>query len=282
MSSKTPTTGRRNATAGKGTTGAAPAAAARAAKKTPAKKTTAARKKAAALLAKHSNGQAVPGKPAPARKLKRQPSEASLRRRMQQMENKRSMILEAALSHFSRFGLHGTSLDQVAREADVSKTNLLYYFSSKEELYVSVLKQLMDVWLYPLESFTAESDPMEAIGDYIRAKLVLSRDYPRESRLFCLEVMQGAPLMIDVLEQRVRLLVEEKSRVIDAWIEQGRMAPCDARHLIFSLWAITQHYADFHVQIVAVTGASLEDPSFFEETLRNVRTLILNGIRPRD
>ncbi len=215
----------------------------------------------------------------PSRRLLRHP--ASTSPRSPQVESKRGLILEAALNHFSRFGLHGTSLDQVAREAAISKTNLLYYFSSKEELYVGALQQLMDVWLYSLEGFTVDAEPMTAISDYIRTKLILSRDYPRESRLFCLEVMQGAPLMIDVLEQRVRPLVAAKVRVINAWIAQGRMAPCDAHHLIFSLWAITQHYADFHVQIAAVTGKSLQDPAFFEETLRNVRALVLEGIRPR-
>lgn len=214
-------------------------------------------------------------------KLKRQPSASALRRRMQQMENKRHIIRQAALSLFSRYGLHGTSLDQVAKEADVSKTNLLYYFSSKEELYLSVLQQLMDVWLYPLESFQVEQDPIQAIADYIRVKLELSRDYPQESRLFCLEVMQGAPVMIEELERRVGHIVETKSAVINVWIAQGRLAPINAHHLIFSLWAITQHYADFHVQIQAVTGKSLADPVFFEETLSNVKALVFQGILPR-
>ncbi|RZA17590.1 MAG: TetR family transcriptional regulator, partial [Proteobacteria bacterium] len=76
-------------------------------------------------------------KPKPAVKATREPSAAALKRRLQLMESKRTAILGAALDVFSRYGLHGSSLDQVATRADVSKTNLLYYFSSKDDLYLS-------------------------------------------------------------------------------------------------------------------------------------------------
>lgn len=208
-------------------------------------------------------------------------SASTVNRRMRLIEGKRTAILDAALEIFSRFGLHGTSLDQVASMADVSKTNLLYYFASKEELYTSVLRQLLDVWLKPLRGFSAEQDPIEAIGEYIRVKLELSRDHPAESRLFCLEIIQGAPLMLAELEQPLRDIVEAKVTVIQGWIDAGKLAPIEPHHLIFSLWATTQHYADFASQINAVTGKTLDDPAFFEQTLQNVRALILNGICPR-
>ncbi|TLX64250.1 HTH-type transcriptional regulator RutR [Stutzerimonas nosocomialis] len=218
---------------------------------------------------------------APAPKKTRTPSAASLRRRAEQMEAKRAQIIEAALGLFSRFGLHGTSLDQVASQADVSKTNLLYYFGSKEELYVSVLRQLLEVWLRPLKAFSVEQDPVEAIGDYLRVKLELSRDHPEESRLFCMEIMQGAPLLLGELEQPLRELVENKVAVIQGWIDAGKLAPVEPHHLIFSLWATTQHYADFRVQVEAVSGRTLDDPVFFEEALHSLQALILNGVRPR-
>jgi len=223
----------------------------------------------------------------PAKNIKAKPkstraaSASTVNRRLRLIEGKRTVILDAALEIFSRFGLHGTSLDQVASMADVSKTNLLYYFASKEELYTSVLRQLLEVWLKPLRGFSAEQDPIEAISEYIRVKLELSRDHPAESRLFCLEIIQGAPLMLAELEQPLRDIVEAKVSVIQGWIEAGKLAPVEPHHLIFSLWATTQHYADFASQINAVTGKTLVDPEFFAQTLENIQALILNGIRPR-
>jgi TetR/AcrR family transcriptional regulator len=199
-------------------------------------------------------------------------------RRLRQIEDKRSAILSAALGLFSRYGLHGTTVDQVAARADVSKSNLLYYFANKEELYVSVLRELLEVWLEPLRSFTVEQDPREAIAAYIRRKLVISRDRPDASRLFCLEMIQGAPLLRDELARELRDLVSAKSEVIRAWVAAGRLAPVEPHHLVFALWALTQHYADFAVQVQAITGQTLDNPAFFEQAVDNVQRLVLEGI----
>ena len=192
--------------------------------------------------------------------------------------DKRSAVLQAALGLFSRYGLHGTSVDQVAARAGVSKSNLLYYFANKEELYVCVLRDLLDVWLAPLREFSAEQDPQQVIADYIRRKLVVSRDSPDASRLFCLEIIQGAPLMRDELDRELRELVIEKSAVIQAWVDAGRLAPVDPQHLLFMLWATTQHYADFAVQVQALTGQTLANPEFFERTVASVQAVVLRGV----
>jgi len=199
------------------------------------------------------------------------------RRRQRPAEDRRSTILQAALGLFSRFGLHGTTVDQVAVRAEVSKSNLLYYFANKEELYVQVLRNLLTVWLEPLRGFRADQDPRQAIGDYIRRKLAVSRDRPEASRLFCMEMLQGAPLLRDELGRELRELVEGKSEVIRTWVADGRLAPVEPHHLIFTLWAVTQHYADFRVQVEALTGRTLADPDFFEETVANVQRLVLDG-----
>lgn len=214
-------------------------------------------------------------------KASRTPSAATLARRERQLESKRAAISEAAIALFSQFGLHGTSLEQVAARADVSKTNLLYYFPSKEELYLSVLHQLMDVWLTPLRALSVDMEPLAAIREYIRLKLELSRDQPAASRLFCLEIIQGAPILRGELEHELRDLVIAKSAVIRRWVEAGQLAPVDPYHLIFSLWATTQHYADFRVQVASICGRTLDDPAFFAEVLDSLQRLILDGIRPR-
>ena len=195
--------------------------------------------------------------------------------------DKRSAVLQAALGLFSRYGLHGTSVDQVAARAGVSKSNLLYYFANKEELYVCVLRNLLGVWLAPLREFSAEQDPQQVIADYIRRKLEVSRDNPDASRLFCLEIIQGAPLLRDELDRELHALVIEKSAVIQAWVDAGRLAPVDPTHLLFMLWATTQHYADFAVQVKALTGQTLANPEFFERTVVSVQAVVLRGVGVR-
>ncbi|GLS27601.1 HTH-type transcriptional regulator RutR [Marinibactrum halimedae] len=212
---------------------------------------------------------------------KRVLSPSSQKRREKAQENKKAAIMKAALDLFSRNGVNGTSIEQIAEKADVSKSNVLYYFKNKEQLYIEVITRLLEIWLKPLQSFSIEQDPIEALAHYIKVKLELSRDYPAESKLFCMEVVQGAPLLIQELESPLTTLIENKVAVIKEWVEQGKLAEVDPYHLIFSIWAITQHYADFNVQIQAVTGKNLNNRAFFNSTLINIQNIILEGVRPR-
>ncbi len=203
------------------------------------------------------------------------------RRRERALQDKRERVMKAALALFSKHGVNGTSVEQIAAKAKVSKTNLLYYFSSKEQLYLDVIKHLLDVWLKPLHQFSVEQNAIDTLTNYIKVKLEMSRDNPAESKLFCMEVVQGAPLLLNELESPLCKLVEEKAKVIRAWINQGQLDEVDPYHLIFSIWAITQHYADFGVQVKAVTGKDLNDPDFFQSTLSSVTHIILGSIRPK-
>ncbi len=165
-------------------------------------------------------------------------------------------ILDAALQVFSERGFRGATLDQIADQAGLSKPNLLYYFKGKDAIHAELLAGLLDTWLDPLRNINAEDDPKEQLLNYMRRKLEMSRTLPRESRLFANEILQGAPRMKDGLSGELKTLVDAKAALIKAWSDQGKIAKVDPYHLIFSIWALTQHYADFDVQVRAVLGGA--------------------------
>lgn len=167
-------------------------------------------------------------------------------------EKNRAAILQAGLTEFSAHGFRGATLDQIAATAGLSKPNMLYYFKSKDAIHTALLDDLLEVWLEPLRALDATGEPIEEILGYMQRKLALSRDYPRESRLFANEILQGAPRILTILKTDLRRLVDAKAQIIAGWIAEGRLAQVDPHHLIFSVWALTQHYADFDVQVRAV------------------------------
>ncbi|MDA0924605.1 MAG: TetR family transcriptional regulator C-terminal domain-containing protein [Proteobacteria bacterium] len=187
----------------------------------------------------------------------------------------RETILDAALEVFSLHGFRGATLDMIATEAGLSKPNLLYYFPSKEAIHVTLLSQLMETWLDPLRDLDADGDPIAELRAYVRRKLELSRHYPRQSRLFANEIVQGAPRMQAALASDLKSLVDEKSAVIQGWAKAGRIANVDPHHLIFSIWALTQHYADFDVQIRAVLGDARDPLAEAEGFLDTLFTRLL-------
>lgn len=187
-----------------------------------------------------------------------------------------SAIKAAGLKVFAQFGFRGSTLDQIAAESGLSKPNILYYFSSKEAIYEALLDQLLTDWLQPVRDIDPAGDPVEEILIYARHKLKMSRLYPRESRLYANEIIQGAPRIKSVLTGELRDVIATLAQLIKNWSEAGLIRVIDPYHLIFSIWAMTQHYADFDVQVQAVLGDGdhFDDAEqYLEDMLRRMLTV---------
>ncbi|MDB5813399.1 MAG: TetR family transcriptional regulator [Rhodocyclales bacterium] len=165
-----------------------------------------------------------------------------------------SIILQAAEKVFARAGFAGTSMNELALAAGLPKSTLHYYFGTKEVLHRAVLANILELWLEGMEAIQPEAEPREALARYIRHKMRLTTERPDASRVFANELLQGAPQIGDILRGELRRLVRRKARIIEAWIRDGRMTAVDPLHLFFSLWAMTQTYADFETQVGAVLG----------------------------
>lgn len=193
--------------------------------------------------------------------------------RIQRQNSQR--ILDAALDVFSTQGYRGATLDQIAELAGLSKPNVLYYFASKEVIYHCLLTRLLDDWLDPLRELDPAGEPVAEVMGYMRRKLQLSRDFPRESRLFANEILQGAPRILEVLEIDLAELVRDKAHILTTWMAERRIAAMDPLHLVFSIWALTQHYADFDVQVRAVLGGGRDPVPEAEVFLTQLYTKLL-------
>jgi TetR/AcrR family transcriptional regulator len=185
-------------------------------------------------------------------------------------QKNRNLILDAALEVFANQGFRGATLDAIAAEAGLSKPNILYYFSGKEEIHVTLLNQLLETWLDPLKQMDPNGDPKAEILKYVHRKLDMAMSLPRESRLFANEILQGAPRIRTHLETDLKPLLEDRTKIIETWITQGKIARCNPTHLIFAIWSTTQHYADFAAQIDVLTPdteQSGKDASVFLDQL---------------
>jgi TetR/AcrR family transcriptional regulator len=187
----------------------------------------------------------------------------------------RRVILEAALEVFSQHGFRGATLDRIATEAGLSKPNVLYYFDSKEAIHRALLEDLLDIWIDPLARLDPAGDPIEEILAYVRRKVQLTRDFPRESRLFANEILQGAQRIEGFLRGELKQLVDVKAELIRDWARAGRIADVDPYHLIFSIWALTQHYADFDAQIRLIRGRRVDPLDGLEPYLERLFSRLL-------
>lgn len=200
------------------------------------------------------------------------------RRRGRIGERNRREILSAAERVFARRGYRGARLDEIAEEVALPKANLLYYFKTKEALYQAVIADILDVWLGALGEIKVDDDPAEALTGYIERKMALSKERPEASRVFAMEVITGAPVIGAYLQGYLREWVERQGAVFRTWQRRGMMADLPPEHVFFTIWAVTQTYADFAPQVTAVLGVDRLDDGEFRDAVETVTAIILRGL----
>lgn len=189
----------------------------------------------------------------------------------------RELILEAADRVFARAGFSGATIAAIAEAAGLPKANVHYYFGSKQQLYEEVLTRTLHEWLTPLDRLVPHADPRSALEGYLREKMAIVAAHPDASRVFANELLHGAPVLGQAIRTELRAAVRKKAAVIDGWIAAGLMAPVDSTHLFFTMWAATQTYADFDVQVRGVLGRSKLTARDHQRATEHVVALVLRG-----
>jgi TetR/AcrR family transcriptional regulator len=187
-------------------------------------------------------------------------------------------ILDAAQAEFVLHGFKGTSMQSIADRAELPKANIHYYFKNKANLYQAVLEEIMFAWNVVLEDMNEESDPAEVLSKFIHTKMQLSYSNPNGSKIFAMEIIQGAPHLIEHIRTDMRTWFKEKAQVIQSWIDQGKMRDVNPMHLIFMIWSTTQHYADFNTQVLEVMNRREYDDEEIASITEFLTGMILRGL----
>lgn len=196
----------------------------------------------------------------------------------QRRKAQEKLILEAAEKVFAEAGFGGATMQLIADMAGLPKANLHYYFPTKESLYRQVVQNIFQIWLHAADVFDSAEGPAEGIGAYIDAKMEISRAHPAGSKVWASEVMHRAPVIQDYLETTLADWTEGRMKIIQRWIDEGRMADVNPRHLLYMLWATTQHYADFGHQIDTLNGGKPLSDEEWEDAKTAIKNIILRGI----
>ncbi len=194
-----------------------------------------------------------------------------------------SAILQAAAEEFVKNGYKGTSVQAIADRVSLPKSNILYYFKSKSGLYKALLQDILTMWNDGFSEQAAELEPEVVLRNYIAGKMQYSRTHPQESKIFAQEIIQGAPIIRDAIENPVVRWTTGKASVISAWVEKGLIRPIEPLHLLFLIWGATQFYADFDTEIKLIKGQAMSDHEFTEAQEFLVEMVLRGlGIEPKN
>lgn len=190
-------------------------------------------------------------------------------------------ILTAAVEVFSRKGLDGARIVEIAKASGLPKGNVYYYFSSKEEIYNATIDRLIHSWDEAFRHISADREPAEAIEAYVRAKLEHARGNAAETRLFANEILQGAEHLSFEAREHMRRVTAEKAGVLDGWAEAGKIVRVDARHLFILLWSATQFYVEFEALACDALDVRQLRTADYDLAAKTITNTVLNGLLVR-
>ncbi len=107
-------------------------------------------------------------------------------------QNKRELILEAAIEVFARKGSHLATIADVAKKARVALGTVYVYFESKDDLLQQCMKEIIDTEIKAIiESTKSISDPMERLVAFFQHHIELVNEKPYIARFITVEARQS-------------------------------------------------------------------------------------------
>ena len=165
-------------------------------------------------------------------------------RREREREARRRLILDSAQRVFAARGFLNATVEEIATEAELAVGTLYRYFQSKEEIYVSLLFEAMEMFREHIESVIAQDIPPDA---QLQAVWRFFYDFYVEQPEYYLAFMflhnEGLREVIsaEVLNKINRRAGENfqlVGQIVQAGVEVGIYQPVDSRSVVDVLWSL--------------------------------------------
>lgn len=183
-------------------------------------------------------------------------------------------ILQAATKSFSLYGYKATTMDQVAKLANVGKGTIYTFFANKEELFNEIILKLIDVMEQKANDVINENNNFQ---ENVHAALYEMLDFRREHQLMIKLIQEqrdiGTPIVQEVLnkvEDSILSFIEKK---IQSAITRGEIKQCDPTIFAYIIFVT---YISF-----VFDWEKKREPLSKEEIAEIFQTYIFNGLSKR-
>ncbi|MBS4198534.1 TetR/AcrR family transcriptional regulator [Bacillus sp. FJAT-49732] len=142
--------------------------------------------------------------------------------------DRKRLIIEAATKSFAMFGYKATSMDQVAKIANVGKGTIYTFFTNKEELLSEIVNSLIkEMKAAAEETIQEELSFFENVNLAIYELLKFRKQHQLTIKLFQEEREIGTPAVKEMMDKVESAIVNYiKDKVVEA-IEKGEIRKCD-------------------------------------------------------
>jgi AcrR family transcriptional regulator len=158
-------------------------------------------------------------------------------------EDRRALLLDAALELFARQGIAATSLNAIARQARATPALVHYYFGNREQLVAALVAERIGpvVDSLSLELARLDEDPLQALYALARRLLATLQELPWLPPLWVREVLcDGGLLRAHLLQHIAPQMAKRVQKLAKAAQDAGQLnAALDPRLVIVSLIGLT-------------------------------------------
>jgi TetR/AcrR family transcriptional regulator len=188
----------------------------------------------------------------------------------------RRVILDAAGEAFAQQGYAATKLSAIASLASLPRSNVLYYFKSKANIYSQVLEDIAPCYLQACAPFTREDEPLQALSRTVTALISLFEHRPFASKVLLQELKEGGQRIPGNFREHWAQQARENTAHVRQWISSGKLAPVNPEHVLPSVWAIAQSCLGLGWHAPSQVGQRIDYQAAADASLR----LLLNGLAP--
>ncbi|AIE59271.1 TetR/AcrR family transcriptional regulator [Bacillus methanolicus] len=153
--------------------------------------------------------------------------------------DRKQLIIEAATKSFSLFGYKATTMDQVAKLANVGKGTIYTFFKNKEELFDEIISTLIKEMKNAAESsFDSSLSFHENVHRALFKILEFRRKHQLTIKLFEEEKEMGTPAVMDVMEKMETAILNYIKEKVATAIESGEIKKCDPELTAFVMFKL--------------------------------------------
>lgn len=191
-------------------------------------------------------------------------------------QDRRAQILTAARHCFVENGFHPTRMDDIAREAGLSKGGVYFHFKSKQEVFDSLLEGEYQRSMALLQQIAANDEALNVklmqLGAHYLEFFSSSPDEPRFMIVMGEMAIRNEEVAQRLLDMQTTF-IEQIQKLVERGIEEGLFKPVNARSVAVLFKALVDGVEGMHALRYPIDGPA---------TLQAALDMTIEGLRPRE
>ena len=198
-------------------------------------------------------------------------------------EKTKAKILASATKLFGERGKYGVSTGDIARDAQVNKALIFYYFNSKDELYRTIFRSVMHEFVENVRGKMSEVEPgLPAVEAFVRSHIQILEENNTMANMMIRELLFSDAKESTVIRRDFaevfKTLRNDMLRALSSARSSGQVRDVEPLQAIVSIVSLDVFFFLWKPFVQMISPAA-DREKFGSERIEHVVDLLMNGLR---